>query len=687
MNKNKLYQQALSYLVNGYSIIPLRKNKLPLLKENVVFQRERHATDEELELWWKKTPDANIGICTGKISNITVVDIDTSGEQTIPLDTFPATFTVKTPTGGFHLYYEYDPEIKQTANTYPQFPHVDIRNDGGYVVAPPSEAEYIKGKVRVKGLYTIHRKLPIVPFPRQLFLKNGETLQSGNSTLSKQKVAGILRGLNKMAEGDGRNNALTSITGKLLNMVQFNDHESVAYPILLSTNKQFQTPLPESEVRTIFESIHNKEAKKPLATVEFLRNDKGIIPNEENVYRTIKADLLLRDCFRYNTFVGLIESKFENETWEPIQRVDVISVRMHLMRLYPHFSKIPHSSVEDSIIRYAKESKVSPPVEYFKSLVWDKVTRLNSWISKTYNTPDDEYHQAVASNWWKGMVKRMVHPGCKFDYVLVLEGRQGIKKSTSLGIIGSIPNHPSLHVETVFTPDNKDFFMLFGGKAIVEFSEGETLTRTESKHLKAIISMQFDKYRPPYERSPKDFPRQCVFAMTTNQEEYLKDETGNRRWLPVACEGTVNTEWLIENKEQLYAEAYHRVIELKETVYEFPEEETLRQQQMRQLTDPKEEQIYEWYFNKLGDSERNEGITTRMAYVGGVQGGSSFGREMGKLEEMQISGIFKNNLYLDKKRIQIENARFYRYYPSERTMKIAPKNVIKVSAEALFKTF
>ena len=108
---------------------------------------------------------------------------------------------------------------------------------------------------------------------------------------------------------------------------------------------------------------------------------------------------------------------------------------------------------------------------------------------------------------------------------------------------------------------------------------------------------------------------------------------------------------------------------------------------MRQLTDPKEEQIYEWYFNKLGDSERNEGITTRMAYVGGVQGGSSFGREMGKLEEMQISGIFKNNLYLDKKRIQIENARFYRYYPSERTMKIAPKNVIKVSAEALFKTF
>lgn len=686
MNKNKLYQQALSYLVNGYSIIPLRKNKLPLLNENVVFQRERHATDEEVEVWWKKTPDANIGICTGKISNITVVDIDTSGETTIPLDTFPATYTVKTPTGGFHLYYEYDPEIKQTANTYPQFPHVDIRNDGGYVVAPPSEAEYTKGKKNIKGKYTVHKKLPVVPFPRSLFIKSGETMQGGNS-LSKQKVAGILRGMNKMAEGDGRNNALTSITGKLLNMVNFNDHEAVAYPILLSTNKQFKTPLPESEVRTIFLSIHNREAKKPLATVEFLKNDKGIIPNEENVYRTIKNDLQLRDMFRYNTFIGLIESKFENDNWESLQRVDVTSVRMHLMRMYPHFSKIPHSSVEDAILRYAKDNKVSPPVEYFKSLVWDQTPRLNSWLSKTYNVPDDIYHQAVGSNWIKGMIKRIVMPGCKFDYVMVLEGRQGIKKSTSLAIIGSIPNHPSLHVETVFTPDNKDFFMLFGGKAIVEFSEGETLSRTEAKHLKAIITMQFDKYRPPYERSPKDFPRQCVFAMTTNQEEYLKDETGNRRWLPVACEGMVNTEWLIENKEQIFAEAYHRVITLGESIHEFPEEETRIQQQMRQLTDPKEEQIYEWYFNKLGDSERNAGITTRAAYIGGVLGGSAFGKEMGKLEEMQVGGILKNNLFLDRKRIRDGGDRFYRYYPGEATKKIAPKSIVIVSAEEEFALF
>src|ERR1019366_5023328 len=115
--------------------------------------------------------------------------------------------------------------------------------------------------------------------------------------------------------------------------------------------------------------------------------------------------------------------------------------------------------------------------------------------------------------------------------------------------------------------DNKDFFMQFQGKLFVEFSEGETLNRTETKKMKAIITTQFDRYRPPFGRSSQDFPRRCVFAMTTNQEEYLKDETGNRRWLPVRLvKKTADTEWLAENREQIFAEAYHRVITLKETI-------------------------------------------------------------------------------------------------------------------------
>jgi hypothetical protein len=246
-----------------------------------------------------------------------------------------------------------------------------------------------------------------------------------------------------------------------------------------------------------------------------------------------------------------------------------------------------------------------------------------------------------------------------------------MRKSTSLATLGG-----EWYVETVFAPDNKDFFMLLSGKFIVEFSEGETLSRTEAKRLKAVITMQHDKYRPPYERVAKEFPRQCVFAMTTNQDQYLKDETGNRRWLPIHCEKNADIEWLQENREQLFAEAYHRVIVKREKTWEFPEEETRAQQEARQTTDPRAEQIFEWYFKTLTEKEREAGITTRQAYVCGVQGleasSAAWGKEMGKMEEIVIGSILRETLMLERKRRREHTDRFYRYFPSDETNRMKP---------------
>ncbi len=447
------------------------------------------------------------------------------------------------------------------------------------------------------------------------------------------------------------------------------------WPLVIKYNEMSDFPLDESKLLDLYDSL----MRDVVPPIVFLKDDKDrIICNEENVYRTLFSDRNLHKKFRFNIFNVSIESFFDQKSWTQLQRTDVIYVRTYLMSTYKHFLKVSHSDVEDAILKYAGKNQVSPPVQYLQSLVWDKTKRLDTWLSTVYGTPKDDYHKAVGSNWLKGLVKRLVHPGSKFDYVLVLEGKQGIRKSTSLAVLGG-----EWHVETVFTPDNKDFFMLFGGKAIVEFSEGETLSRTESKRLKAIITMQFDKYRPPYERSPKEFPRQVVFAMTTNQEQYLKDETGNRRWLPVAVQKTADIEWLKDNREQLFAEAYYRVITKKETTYEFPEEETLRQQEMRQTTDPREEQIYDWYFGVLTEREREEGITTRMAYEKAVLKGSGFGKEMTRLEEMVIGSLLRN-LKLDKKRVMAGGNRYNRYYPSEESKKLAPSSPSPITADMLF---
>lgn len=673
MNKeNPIFKKAFQYMVGGYSVLPLKKDKKPILASWKQFQ-EKPANDAQVTKWWEKFPDANVGIITGKISGITVVDIDVSPDsKTTPLKTFPETFTVRTPSGGFQLYYEYCPDIQQTANTFAHLPHVDIRNDGGYVVAAPSQAEYTKHGEKIKGTYKIVKEIPLAPFPLEIFTKGKKA--------SSSKIDTILSGMNMLAEGDGRNNEMAKLTGILLKIFPKSQWDAVALPLILGANKNFKKPLEEKEVRTTYESIKKKEGKKPLRDIEFIKTYKGeVIVNEENIYRIIKSDAALSGMFRSNTFNGSVESIFERDQWEAIQKVDIINVQTYLMRTYPDYARVSLSMVDSAIAKYVSTNRVSPPAEWMRSLVWDKEPRLDSWLSKTYGTPDTVYHRAVASNWFKGMVKRIINPGSKFDYVLVLEGEQGIGKSSSLGVLGG-----DWHLETVFAPNNKDFFQLLTGNMIVEFSEGETLTRSESKLLKAVITMQHDKYRPPYDRSVQNFPRQCVFAMTTNQDQYLKDETGNRRWLPVKCEQKADIEWLRANREQLFAEAYFRVIVEKETTYEFPMEETKAEQEMRQIADPREDVVWGWYYHALTDEERAEGITTRMAYFGAIKGGWQgagdswqTGGDMPHIESIMIGNVFRNYLKLERKRSMVEGERMYRYYPTPQSESFKPEKKSK----------
>ena len=424
----------------------------------------------------------------------------------------------------------------------------------------------------------------------------------------------------------------------------------------------------ESRTMQVERTIAEEAPELELMSVLNKEKEKVFIQNTENMCRILRAHPAFRGRFRYDVFKNVLEIKpLDMNVWRPFEDNDAVNTQTRIQVMFPPFAKVGKDMVYDAMIKVAKENTIDSAADWLRSLVWDSESRLDHWLRHTYGVADDEYHRKVGSNWLKGLVKRLIEPGCKFDYVLVLEGRQGIKKSTSLYVLGD-----GWHVETTMATDSKDFFMQFSGKAIIEFSEGETLSRTEVKRMKAIITMQMDKYRPPYERVSQDFPRRCVFAMTTNQEQYLKDETGNRRWLPVACQKPADVEWLRENREQIFAEAYHRVITLGETTWEFPEEETARQQAMRQLVDPREEQIYEWYYTRLGDGERAAGITTRMAYIQGIQNGSAFGKEMTKLEEIVVSSILRDGLKLEKRRVMHNGSRFNRYFETEESLKLAP---------------
>ena len=404
------------------------------------------------------------------------------------------------------------------------------------------------------------------------------------------------------------------------------------------------------------------------------KGEKVYTQNTENMCRILRNHPEFAHKLRFDEFKDQIEI-YKNNEWRRAEDVTSIVFQTRISILFSSFRKVSKQMMDDALLHVAKENSIDSAIDFIRSIKWDSIPRLDTWLTETYGCEDNVYHRAVGSNWLKGLVKRITEPGCKFDYVLTLEGPQGSKKSTSLFILGTISTKENWHVETTMSTDSKDFFEQFQGKAIIEFSEGETLSRTEVKKMKAIITTQVDRFRSSYGRFSTDHPRRCVFAMTTNQEQYLKDETGNRRWLPITVKlPEANVEWLQANRDQLFAEAYHRLTTLKETVYEFPREETLREQSSRRITDPNEERVIDWYLNELTDAKRAEGITITQVNQQALHSG--FYGTMKKGEEMSIATILKDALHLDKKRQMISGVQMMRWFPTESVMSDKLDNIL-----------
>lgn len=420
-------------------------------------------------------------------------------------------------------------------------------------------------------------------------------------------------------------------------------------------------PGPREAVRAI-----DADVELDLLYVLDNSKEKVFTMNTENMCRILRKHPDFKDTLRFDSFKNSYEIQWKGK-WRALEDNDSVNLQTAISIIFPCFGKVGKMMIFDAMVKVAKENAVDSAADWMRSLRWDGAPRLDDWFFHAFGAPQDEYHKAVASNWWKGMVKRAIHPGSKFDYVLVLEGPQGSKKSTSLSTIGG-----DWHVETAMSTDNKDFFMQFQGKLIVEFSEGETLSRTEVKRMKAIITMQTDRYRPSYGRVSEDFPRHCVFAMTTNQTEYLKDETGNRRWLPVrVVKDEADIAWLSANREQLYAEAYERVIKKNESVYDFPKEATVSAQEARRVTDANEDLIVDWYWNKLTDAQRDAGITNHQVYRDAIHAGFA-SKPMQKWDEMSIANVLRLSLNLEKKRQMAGRVRLWRWWAKDLDISATP---------------
>lgn len=310
------------------------------------------------------------------------------------------------------------------------------------------------------------------------------------------------------------------------------------------------------ESRNDFSNLYTDENLEWAKDLEI--DGRGLyISSAKNISTILKHDPSLRQIFRDNIFdnkkyiFGPIPWR-NLEGSEPIKNVDYSGLRNYLEIIYGINSTL---KIEDSVKLEFEKNKFHPIRDYFNSLTWDNKHRLDDLLIDYLGADDNIYVREATRKTMVGAVARVFVPGIKFDLVLTLVGSQGTGKSTFVKKIGK-----NWYSDTFTTVQGKESFEQLQGAWIIEIAELSGLKKAEVEAIKHFITKQEDTFRPAYERTPETFYRQCIFIGTTNNKDFLRDPSGNRRFIPIdinpnKCKKSV---FNLDNEyiDQVWAEAY-----------------------------------------------------------------------------------------------------------------------------------
>src|ERR1039457_774052 len=317
-------------------------------------------------------------------------------------------------------------------------------------------------------------------------------------------------------------------------------------------------------------------------------------------------------------------------------------------------------TAQDAVAAVAGRNAYHPVRDYLASLVWDGKERIETWLIRLAGARDDAYVRAASKKWLIGAVARVVKPGCRMDYMLVLEGKQGSRKSTTVDILGrpwagSLQNQ-ALHSESAVEG--------LQGKWIVELAELDGLRRSEVTAAKDFISRVDDYYREKYGRVATAHPRQNVLIGTVNDSQYLIDPTGNRRFLPIRIARTIDTDGLATERDQLWAEAVAAFYAGVPWHLDAVEEALANGEQAQRVPeDVWQATILQWLLGKIQDAPllRDElSVSTAEVMEGALE--IPVGHRS-KADEMRVSATMKR-LGWTKQRVTYNGLQANRWFPS-----------------------
>jgi predicted P-loop ATPase len=286
---------------------------------------------------------------------------------------------------------------------------------------------------------------------------------------------------------------------------------------------------------------------------DYMKGKSALASNVGNVLLALQQEPELMGAFGYDEMLRcevLLRPLFRSEsnfTPRPITDADVTSVQSHLQ--WMGFRRLGAGATHEAVNKHAREHSFHPVRDYLNRLRWDGERRVQSWLAEYLGAQQTEYTEQIGTMFLIGMVARILKPGCKLDYMVVLEGEQGALKSSACAVLAG--SYFSDQLPDITT---KESALHLRGRWLIEVAELRAYTRAAIDHFKEFLVRDTERYRPPWGRKEVHEPRQCVFVGTTNKSLYLRDETGNRRFWPVKC-GFIDLDALRADRDQLLAEA------------------------------------------------------------------------------------------------------------------------------------
>lgn len=276
----------------------------------------------------------------------------------------------------------------------------------------------------------------------------------------------------------------------------------------------------------------------PVEPVDDKWQEKLDVDRKGNFYSTIDNIVLIFENDPY--FKGRIgyddfekcEVAIKDLPWRKVEALtrrltdkDDSNIRHYLEKTYKINSL---AKTRDAMEVLSIKTLFHPVKDYLNSVKWDKVNRIDTLLVDYQGAEDNAYTRMVTRKWLVAAVARVFNPGVKFDHVLSLIGEQGLKKSSLIAALGR-----QWFTDSFSTIEGKESFEQLQGVWLVEIAEMAALAKADVEKIKHFITKRDDRYRVAFGRRVEKFPRQCVFAVTSNKFDFMKDSTGGRRFWPV----------------------------------------------------------------------------------------------------------------------------------------------------------